>query len=188
MPPLNTLSKSCLALAISQALVTPVHAATIEVDSARDFYINDFNPVDPTICTLREATTSMNRGELEPGCVNTGSAFGIDDTVNIGDSLSGETITLANDYYVTLFVSDTTINGNGATITLDPSTVGPLLSARGTTTLNDLHLTAGRLIVRGRDNLTIANSTISGARSSSGIELSTLGMILTHRLVLLIVL
>ncbi|NND82649.1 MAG: hypothetical protein HKN50_09490 [Gammaproteobacteria bacterium] len=83
MPPLNNFQRSCLTLAIGQALLTPAsQAATITVNTLLD---------DGTGCTLRDAITSVNSGiSLEPGCANPGGdAFGSNDTIQFAPSLTG---------------------------------------------------------------------------------------------------
>ena len=77
MPPLNSLSKSCLALAIGQAMIMPTHGATIEVNSSLD---DDAAGA----CTLRQAVVSANTDAIaaSSNCV-------------AGDA-GGDTITFAN--------------------------------------------------------------------------------------------
>ena len=84
---------SPLASAVKIALVGfgvahgAANAATIEVNSNLD---------DGTDCTLQDAITSFNNGALQPSCVNIGGAFGTNDTINIADSIAGDTIVLTS--------------------------------------------------------------------------------------------
>lgn len=56
MPPLNTFSKTTIALALSQAVALPLYAATITVNSTSD------TPA-ANICTLRSAINAANTDE-----------------------------------------------------------------------------------------------------------------------------
>jgi len=62
MPPLNTFSRSCLAVAISQAILLPANAATITVNNSSDSGTAD-------TCTLRQAISSANRNQTQGNCV-----------------------------------------------------------------------------------------------------------------------
>ncbi|MFT5574196.1 MAG: CSLREA domain-containing protein [Cryomorphaceae bacterium] len=85
MPPLNTLTRSCLAVAIGQAVLIPVQAATITVDS----YLDN----NGTGCTLREAITQANNtATLSNGCVS--GSVGTD-TIMFSNSLASNTIALS---------------------------------------------------------------------------------------------
>ncbi len=137
MPPLHSFSRRCLAIAISQALLVPAHAATITVDSHLD---------DNTDCTLREAIESIANASLEAGCTNTGDGFGVNDTVNFAN-LANSTIVLTNNQ---LFVdAPMTINGGaGITIVADASSRVLLVDA-GPVTLTNITMTGGNVVGEG---------------------------------------
>ncbi len=107
MPPLNPFSRTCLSLAISQALTLPANAATIEVNSTSD-------AGDGSNCTLREAVVSINSQTLigVSGCSSSGSNFGVDDTIIFDNSLSGSLITLTQS-------KDLKINNPNVDLTID---------------------------------------------------------------------
>ena len=65
MPPLNSFSRTCIAVAIGHACALPVQGATITVNSSAD------PGVDDSVCTLREAIISSNNDPVvsTSGCV-----------------------------------------------------------------------------------------------------------------------
>lgn len=167
MPPLNSVSKSCIALAIGQCLAVPAltHAANITVNSNTD---------DGTGCTLREAIVSANTTvDQNNGCAN-GSNSGTD-TITFSNSLPSNTITLANGELIV--VSSIEINANSVSggITIDANSLSRVLNAESATlTMDHITLTGGSS-VSGGGGLRIAdsvaairNSRISGNITSGG--------------------
>lgn len=85
-------SRACLPLAMAGLLglgaVSAPQAATIVVSSTAD-------PGDASTCTLRQAIVSVTTGSATASCMNTGGAFGDNDTINFANSLfSGSTATI----------------------------------------------------------------------------------------------
>lgn len=162
MPPLNTLNKTGLALAICHAMANPAHASSILVDSALDD--------DGVGCTLREAVQSMNNAAVgATGCVNTGGTFGSDDeiTFSVGSiALTGGQLDINVDLTVTGQASNVTIDagGNSRILNLDQNDT--------TITLDNLTLTNGKVtgdynngagIRASNVTLNLNNSTVSGS-------------------------
>jgi len=110
MPPLNKFQKSCIAVAVGQALVPAnLQAATITVDTD-----DTSGGAANTYCDLYDAFQSANTDVQVDGCTPTGS-FGADTIVLPVDtefSLGGE------DSHVGLVVNSViTVQGNNSTIT-----------------------------------------------------------------------
>lgn len=128
MPPFFPFFPRLIALAVSQALLTPVQAATLTIDSNLDD--------DGSGCTLREAIVSLNSGTSQGGCIATGDDFGVADTINF-TGLNNRTITLtqALPLSITASMSNSTIDGGDAGIVI----VGDMNS--GVLYLNDVHAT-----------------------------------------------
>jgi len=101
--------KSMVAIAVIQALSINVSsAATIMVTNS-----SDSNAVAG--CTLREAITSITDGAVSGGCVNTGTAFGTNDTINFSPNVNTVNLSAGQ-----LSISDSSlsINEGGASVTI----------------------------------------------------------------------
>jgi CSLREA domain-containing protein len=136
MPPLNSLTRTCLALAIGQALLSPVQAATIEVNADIDTSGND------ALCTLREAIVSANEGSVLPndGCVDGDGA----DTIVFASFLAGRAIDLTQGTPLTI-TSDIHIQGpSGVQLIIDGGGNSSVFAIYGaTTSINDLTISGG---------------------------------------------
>ncbi len=172
MPPLNTFTRSCLAIAIAQGVVGNAQSATIEVGITSD----DNNAG----CTLRQAVLSLNSAALQGGCINTGAGFGIQDTVNLSLD-DGAQITLLPSSGGAINISSgkaVTINGpQNNNITLNGNGVTRLFSVNGgELNLNSLTLASGGGTAVGRGGgiygssctLTANNVTFSGNSTVQG--------------------
>lgn len=103
MPPLNTTKRTCLALAVSQAIVMPLHAATITVDSTLDAQVAG-------ICTLRSAIIAANTNTAVDSCV-AGSVSGRD-IIDLTGLPNNSTINLSADALPSI-KSSISLNGPG---------------------------------------------------------------------------
>lgn len=135
MPPLNSFSRSCLALAISHALVAPSSAAIIEVNDA-----GDSDPAGG--CTLRQAVSSANADIA--GASNCVAGSGTD-TITFSNSVitTGQiSVTQASEFYID---SDLTIQGpTNSTITINGMGNDRVFYLAGSTVnLNNLTITGG---------------------------------------------
>ena len=172
-----------------------LQAATIEVDSNLDtnplLEVTSNTGVDPTICSLRDAIVSINDGVLQPGCTNTGAAFGTDDTINIADALAGETFDLEN---FGLAIGnqnravDVTLNGSGITVInrtnyyqLAFPTAGAVITVNvgAAASIDNITLQAeGRdqvLLVTNESTVSVNNSVITGGggvTSGGGVQVT----------------
>jgi len=134
LPTLSPLTTAIKAAIIGIGLAQSTgQAATIEVNSNLD---------DGTDCTLRDAITSVNEGQLIDGCVNTAGAFGVDDTINVATTIAGSTVTLAGsnlDIY-----SGLTINAAGLTVDANLSSrVMSILRVPTISTINNIIIKGG---------------------------------------------
>ncbi|RBP50599.1 choice-of-anchor Q domain-containing protein [Arenicella xantha] len=170
MPPLSPMSKTCVALAISQLLALPSlsHATTIVVNSNTD---------DGVGCTLREAIVSANTSvDQNNGCA-LGSNSGTD-TITFSNGLPSNTITLVNGRILVSPNKDIAINASANTdgITINANKASRVLTVNSSSlTLDNLTLTGG-LIEGGESNgggvlaysstLTLNNTTVSGNTAS----------------------
>jgi hypothetical protein len=180
MPPLNPFTRSCLALAIGQAVLVPAHAATITVNSNLD---------NGTGCTLREAIAQANNTvSLTNGCV-TGSIG--TDTIDFVNDLDSNTIILSGSELLidgkNIEINASSISGG---ITVDANNLSRVLSVQSsaTLTLDSLTITGGdpNYLVGGdfarfwgggvyagsSASVSLNNSTVSGnsADSAGGIN------------------
>lgn len=108
------------AVLLGLASLPTARAATIVVTSSAD------GSVTAATCTLRQAVLSMNNSTVSGNCVNTGAAFGSNDTINFAAGVS--TITLAdapnNELHIT--ANQLSIDaGAGRTVTIE----GPTLAS-----------------------------------------------------------
>ena len=164
------LKPTLLSLAVAHSLaLNTAHAATINVTCALDTDCLITEPIVLDLCSLREAITSMNNGALEDGCVNSGDAFGTNDTIlsaALAQPTSSALAITTND--------PLTINLGGSTIT--GSGTHPIFGISNTPnlTLENMTVTGGSASVGGggirieNSNVTISQSTISGNSSSPG--------------------
>lgn len=106
MPPLNTFQRGCIAVAVSQALVLPSQAATIDITSLED------TSGSASICTLRDAIVSANKDTAVGGC----SVGSDSDTIRIGSGFDFQTLTLTSE--LPTVTSNVTIDGAGSSITI----------------------------------------------------------------------
>ena len=139
MPPLNPLTRSCVALAVSQLLLVPSvsHAATITVNSNADN--------NGAGCTLREAIVSANTSANQNNGCAVGSNSGTD-TITFSNSLSSNQIVLANGVLSVGAGKDIEINASQLSggVTIDGNQQSSLLSiSDAVVTLNSMTLTGG---------------------------------------------
>lgn len=168
MPPLNTLSRSVLTVAISQALLSnPTQAATITVNNSGDGDIG---------CTLREAIESMVAGNVgSTGCTNSSiDGFGTNNTIDFSvtgtlNLTQAEELSVVN---ISLEIKgpgqdNLTINGNNnarviniadADVTIDGVTI-----SGGSTNRSGGGVYAGYY-----SSVSLVNSTVSGNFANNG--------------------
>ena len=167
MPKLNPLQKTCLALTISQSLISTAQAATIEVDNAGDADVG---------CTLREAISSFNDQTLAAGCSYGSGTLAEPGTITFANSVANSTINLAGTQL------DITNNANisiqGAGVIIDGNYQSRLLNiSNATVSLDSMTLTQGGFVEGGEYDsqntvqienatLTLSNSTLSNNHSS----------------------
>jgi hypothetical protein len=179
VPPLNTFTRTCLAVAIGRAMIMPVQAANIAVNSPLDV------DGDDAVCTLREALTSLNTfSTTATGCVPIG-LFGIDDTVYFDSGLSGQTITLSQATALSIS-TNLTINGLGENLlAIDGSgNAGVFTITSATVILNSLAITGGGEFSSGAiralsSTISLSNSTVS-ENYGGGIFANSGSIILSH--------
>lgn len=192
MPPLNSFSKSCLALALSQLLTVPAHAAYIQVNTSSDSVVAD------QLCSLREAIISANSNSSDgSGCasgeLNSVDQITFDSMVFPSDGENSITLTSS----LPNITSSLTIVGQGnGGLTIDANGTGHVMWFEGghgyldninitggsafngggliannnsVVTINHSSVTdntasnrAGGIYARMSSNLTVKNSTISG--------------------------
>ncbi|RBP52867.1 choice-of-anchor Q domain-containing protein [Arenicella xantha] len=162
MPPLNNFQKSCIALAVGQALIpTNLRAATITVDA----------PGSIDECNLYDAIASANTDSAVGFCVAGSGA----DTIEL---YANARFVLDNPGTEGLLInSAVTINGNNSIITRDTATLTAKrlidIAAGAVVTINDLALDEGLLQagdgggagIRVTDaSLTLNNSSVTDNR------------------------
>ncbi len=164
----NFMGGSASLMALMALFAAPVDAATITVTSASD-------PSDVSLCTLRDAINSMNNNADLGNCVNTGGAYGTNNTVNFASTLDGATITVAGQHFqVFNTTSPLLIDGaNQITISGGPAPTaqtnrhilnvapGAALELRALTIQNGFNANSGGAIIN-LGALTITNCTFSG--------------------------
>ena len=125
------------AIAGTAVLATPcAFAATITVDSAGDG-MNDNE------CTLRSAIMSANNNSSTGACAG---GAGDADTIIFAESVTGETITLAQGALPTIVAGSSLTIGNDADtdVTIDANSMSRILANQGVLTLNGLNLINGQ--------------------------------------------
>ena len=161
MPPLTSFSRTCLAIALVQAMAIPVaRAATITVNNSGDAASG---------CTLREAVASANAvTNLNNGCAQ--GTNGVD-TIVFNSGLAGSTILLTQGE--TLVAQQALIiNGLGqAQLTIDGNDNQQVFFANADLSINDITITGGSTASFGgaiatyNRTISISNSTITGNSS-----------------------
>ncbi len=138
MPPLNPLQKKCLALAISQSLISTAQAATIQVNNDGDAGVG---------CTLREAIASANTSVNQSNGCAVGSDSGIDRIVFSSAVFSTDsTITLNN--------SQLYLDNKNVEITAEAVANGVSINANGKSRV--MHVNDG--------NVMLENITLTGGK------------------------
>jgi len=128
----KSFKRTCLAVAVSHAMMAPIQAATITVDSNLD---------DGTNCTLRNAIESINTAGLQGGCVASGT-FGTNDTINF--DLADPTIVLTNGQLEIAPTTDVSINGGASRVTIDANKNSRVFDVdNAVLTLNSMIVTQG---------------------------------------------
>lgn len=164
MPPLNPLSKSCVALAISQLINVPSvsHAATIPVNSNADN--------NGAGCTLREAIVSANTTTNQNNGCLVGSNSGTDTITFLNGLPSVITLTqgeLEVGAGKDIEIDASNISG-GVTIDASASFTRVIATTSATLVLDSLTITGGEQsgngggIYANASTLTLNNSTVSG--------------------------
>lgn len=135
MPSLNPLQKKCLALAITQALASNTHAATITVNSNTDDWAG---------CTLREAIVSANTSVNQNNGCGLGSNSGTD-TIIFSNSLASNSITLTGGQLVVGPGKNLNINAGSISqgVTVNANKASRVLSTHSPLILRKLTLTGG---------------------------------------------
>jgi len=160
MPPLNTFNKSCLALAITQALVVHAEAAEIIVNIEGDISAEDNN------CTLREAITSAvsDPGNITNGCAS--GEVGVTDIISFDDTMfppgsESNSITLTSS--LPTITSDVTINGQGVGgLTIDGNSTGRVFSIfEASVKLHSLIIRGGYVLGNGGGIYASYSSTVN---------------------------
>ena len=150
---------SCLALGFVSGFSSAVN---IEVTSHLD---------NGTACTLRDAIDTINNPALITllGCANSGSGFGIDDTISFSNNLTSNTITLSNSQ----LSFGRALNQPNVEVTIDADSVtgGIHVDAAG----------GSRVIKASYSNLSIRNMTLTGGVSDGTNDLEKSGGALTAR-------
>jgi len=160
MKKLDTLSRSCLALAVSQALVASAGAANIEVTNDADTTIPT-----PGNCTLRDAVLSANTDTSVGGCASGAGT----DTITFSNSvIAGGTVSLTQASSI-LIESNLDVNGPASgTMEINGMDNAGVLSIDGSyyrVSLNNLTISdgLGGIVVGGEGvSVTLSNSNISG--------------------------
>lgn len=161
----------CMALLLSAASAVSVDAATITV--------NSFNQVDPGLCTIATAISSVNAGADQVGCTHAGT-YGASDTIVLAAGTYA--LTTANNgtnAYPVVQVA-VVIDGNGATLSRTVGNIAPFFRffevQDGGLTVNNVTLTGGNVpggaggaIFSRGGPLTVSGATFSGNRASSGV-------------------
>lgn len=171
MPPLNNFTRSCIAIAVGQAMLgANLQAATVTVNTNLDNSIT-------SDCTLRYALAAINNqtSGVYLGCTaSLTNALGVDDEILFSLPPGQETITLNGSSLLVAEPMD--INPAGLqNITIDAAGLSRVLTIAGgasNTTINEVTLTGGSTAVQGgalymsnATSVTISNSTISGNTS-----------------------
>ena len=165
MPPLNTLQKKCLALAMSQSLINTAQAATIQVNNGGDA---------GTGCTLREAFSSFNSQSLAAGCSYQSGTLTEPDTITFAAALANSTITLNGTQLEVNNQADIKIEGSG--VTLDGNFQSRLLNVSyATLHIDSMTLTRGGTLQGGEQapgsilvndsTITLSNCNVTNNRS-----------------------
>ena len=105
MPPLNTFTRTCVALSVSQLMTLPLQAATVTVNSLSDGTVSG--------CTLRDAIETIQTETDQSDCVSTG-VFDTDDTIDFALPAGSQTIVLTEGS-LSLVSKSLTIDGSGET-------------------------------------------------------------------------
>ncbi len=168
MPPLNTLSRSALTVAISKALlINPTHAATITVNNNGD---------DGMGCTLREAVESMvAEGVGSTGCTNSSiDGFGTNNTIDF--SVTG-TINLTQAEQLLIVDTDLLVKGPGqSNLTIDGNDNARVFNiADADVTIDGVTISGGATNSSGGgvyasyfSSASLTNSTVSGNVAANG--------------------
>ena len=150
MPPLNPLQKKCLALAISQSLISTAQAATIEVNNSGDAGVG---------CTLREAIMSANTSIAQ----NNGCATGSDaDT----DEILFNPTEFSNNSTIVLTAGQLDLQNKNIQINAQAISNGVTVSAAG----------ASRVMQVSGGDVSINNLTLTGgssAESGGGLQITS---------------
>lgn len=157
MPPLNTFTRSAVAVAISQAVtVGSANAATIQVNSTADDVNNVAN------CTLRDAIATANAGfELNNGCDVVG-AFGDADTIEFSDNLNGASVALTQGQLL-VSAPNLTIDGpDRDKLTIDAGGSSTVVSVfnDANVAMNDLIITGGYIVSGYGGGLSVSQATV----------------------------
>jgi predicted outer membrane repeat protein len=163
MPPLNNFTRSCLAIAISQAVAAPALAASIVVNDNGDAGTGD-------TCTLRQAIVSANTNNADASNCTVGNVA--TDTITFENS---GTTTLTSS--LPLITTDMSIIGNANGSTIDANSTGRVFNigggAAGSLSLNNLTISGGSASSGGAihngaySSVSVSNSTISGNSATS---------------------
>lgn len=174
MPPIKGVSTTLLATAITHALtVTPVHAATITVNSSAD---DGGTPA--SLCTLREAMVSMSTQTPVGGCINTGGSFSDPGVILFDPSLQNSTITLSQSTPLEIQRSNVelTINGpSDSKITISANRQSKVFEfTTGRIALHNLRIIDGNAggIQMNAGSLSVNHSIVTRNTGGGGIELT----------------
>jgi len=161
MPPLNPFTRACLAIAVSQAVATPLSAAFIEVDDA-----GDSDPAEG--CTLRQAVVSANTDNADGSACATGTVGS--DTITFSDGVAvNGSVNLSQSLRLSI-TDDLTINQLGTS----PMMINGMGNAsvfyinNANVNLYELTITGGNgplgagLFANSSSSVSLTNSTVTG--------------------------
>jgi len=180
MPAINKLSKTCIALSVSQILLSSANAATITITSNTD-------ATGSPACSLREAIALINTPPVSPvsgDCqtnVDITEAFGTNDTINFDFLVSPNTITL-EEGALSIFNPLKLMGPGQDQLSIDGNKLSKVfLMASQDISISDLTITGGSTAGAGGGidanvNIVISRCTITGNTADSlggGIALGT---------------
>jgi hypothetical protein len=148
------------------------NAAEIIVNSDDD----SLNTNSGSTCTLRKAVQSIKQQATKPGCVNTGDAFGTNDTIEFAPAVRGNTITLAGAEMVInggRTPLDLTLRGSNVTINPNANSRAFKVDSENSLTINDLTISngseffGGAVFIASNAELTGNNVTLSNNNAES---------------------
>ncbi len=166
---LRAVLRGCMAIVALLVLDVSAEAATITV--------NSFNQIDPGLCTIATAISSINAGADQVGCTHVGT-YGTSDSIVLASGTYVSTVANNGTNAYPIIQKPVIINGNGATLSRTVGNVAPFFRffevQAGGLTINDVTLTGGNVpsgnggaILNSAGPLTVNGSTFSGNGGSN---------------------